>query len=55
VKHTKRRIGRRPEALLPTAPAVSKTRSEIDGPRIPLGIYISSDLILPSFFGPYAH
>jgi hypothetical protein len=32
VKHTKRRIRHRPEALLPTAPAVSKTRSEIDGP-----------------------
>jgi hypothetical protein len=55
VKHTKRRIGRRSEALLPTAPAVSKTRSEIDGPLIPFGICISSDFIRPSFFGPYAH
>jgi hypothetical protein len=47
VKDTKRGIGYRPEALLPTALAVSKTRSEIDRPRFLLGICISSDFILP--------
>jgi hypothetical protein len=48
VKHTKRRIGQRPEALLPTVRAVSKTQPKIDGPRFLLGICISSDFILPS-------
>jgi hypothetical protein len=48
VKHTKRRIRTRPEELLPTAPAALKARSEIDGPRFPLGICISSDFIISS-------
>jgi hypothetical protein len=48
VKHNKCRIENRPEALLPTASAVSKTWSEIDERRFLLGICIYSDFILHS-------
>jgi hypothetical protein len=48
VKHIKRRIWHLPEMLLPTAPAISKTRSELNGLHFLVGICISSDFIINS-------